>query len=117
MHDGENWHRSDHTPDKRRADHYLLSPARWPEVCAVIRRLAIELEENALQALMAMRSNKGAGPMLALAALREHGRLRDSAIEVGNGLVHLIKLRSTLELQAGSQASPRKLFRDPSRWV
>ncbi len=41
----------------------------------------------ALQALMAMRSNKGAGPMLALAALREHGRLRDSAIEVGNDLV------------------------------
>ena len=39
-----------------------------------------------LQALMAMRGNKGAGPMLALAALREHGRLRDSAIEVGSGL-------------------------------
>ncbi len=35
---------------------------------------------------MAMRSNKGAGPMLALAALREHGRLRDSAIEVGADL-------------------------------
>ncbi len=34
------------------------------------------------QALTVIRSNKGAGPMLALAALREHGRLRDSAIEV-----------------------------------
>ena len=35
-----------------------------------------------LQALTVVRSNKGAGPMLALAALREHGRLRDSVIEV-----------------------------------
>jgi len=49
-------------------------------------KLENELTVDAVQALMAMRSNKGAGPMLALAALREHGRLRDSAIEVGADL-------------------------------
>ena len=36
-----------------------------------------------------IRGHKGAGPMLALAALREHGRLRDSAVAV----------RSVLECQ------------------
>ena len=52
-----------------------------------VQTLAIQHREResyrTLQALMLIRSNKGAGPMLALAALREHGRLRDSAIEVG----------------------------------
>ena len=35
-----------------------------------------------LQGLDQMGANQGAGPMLVLAALREHGRLRDAAIEV-----------------------------------
>lgn len=34
------------------------------------------------QGLDRMGSNKGAGRMLVLAALREHGRLREAAIEV-----------------------------------
>jgi len=36
------------------------------------------------QGLDQMGANKGAGPMLVLAALREHSRLRDGAIEVSH---------------------------------
>ena len=36
------------------------------------------------QGLKTMRSNKGAGAMLVLAALREHGRVRDTAMEVSS---------------------------------
>lgn len=76
-----------------------------------------------VQGLDQMGANKGAGPMLVLAALREHSRLRDGAIEVSHftfytlldeGLnfnlsfwlcIHTLPLSQIVHLQPGTGSS------------
>lgn len=79
------WHQqglAEETDSETSEEFDLLAANYVPSTMTLAIKCSVDSSANLLQALGLIRSNKGAGPMLALAALREHGRLRDSAIEV-----------------------------------